>query len=79
MVQAELRVLHLHLKVVRRIAASRQLGWGLKAYFHSDTSTPIGPYLLIVSLPGLSLYKRSASPRAQRGTESILVCTNYLE
>jgi hypothetical protein len=59
MMQAELRVLHLHLKAAIKIQASRQLGWGFKAHTHSDTPTPTGPYLLLVPLPGRSIYKPS--------------------
>jgi hypothetical protein len=43
-VQAELRVLHLHLKVASGRLNSRQLG--LKAHTHSDTPTPTRPRLL---------------------------------
>jgi hypothetical protein len=59
MVQEELRVLHLHLKAASRILVSRQYYEGLKAHTHSDTPTPTGPHLLIVPLPGPSIYKPS--------------------
>jgi hypothetical protein len=59
--QKELRVLHLHLKAASRILTSRQLG--SYAHTHSDTPTPKRPYLLIVPLPGPSIYKPSYLPK----------------
>jgi hypothetical protein len=58
MVQAELRVLHLHLKAASRILASRQLGWG---FYNLPVThlTPTGPHLLIVPFPRPSIYKPS--------------------
>ena len=56
MVQEELRSLHLHLNATSRILASRQL-----AQAHGDTPTPTRPCLLIVPLPGPSIYKPSHS------------------
>ena len=67
LVQEELRVLRLHLKSATRILASRQLGWVLKliptlnTYSNKVTPTPTGPQLLIVLLPGPSIYKPSQS------------------
>jgi hypothetical protein len=46
-----------NLKSTSRILASRQLGWGLIVHTHSNTPTPTGPHLLIMSLPGLGIYK----------------------
>jgi hypothetical protein len=43
MVQAELSVIHLHLKVASRILASREEDEGLKTQTHSGTPTPTGP------------------------------------
>jgi hypothetical protein len=57
MVQEELRVRHLYLKAARSRLASRQLG--LKAHVHGDTPTPARPHLLIVPLPGPSIYNPS--------------------
>jgi hypothetical protein len=62
MVQEELRVLHFHLKAARRILASSQ-DKGLIPDTHSDTPTPAGPCLLIVPLPGPSIYMPSKRPR----------------
>ena len=67
--QEELRILHLHLKAASRILASRQLGWGSKSphpqwHTYSEKATPTwtGLHLLIVQLPGLSIYKPSQCP-----------------
>ncbi|KRX29592.1 hypothetical protein T06_14931 [Trichinella sp. T6] len=48
MVQEKLRVLYLHLKATRRILAFLQ---------QEVIPTPKGQFLLIVPLPGLSIFK----------------------
>jgi hypothetical protein len=64
MVQEELRVLYLHLKAASRILSSRQDEGFIDSYTHSDTPTPIGPHLLVVSLPGPRKYKLSQAASA---------------
>jgi hypothetical protein len=67
MVQAELRVLHLHLKAASgRLKAasgrltSRQAARGrVLAHTYNDTPTPTRPHLLIVPFPWPSIYKPS--------------------
>jgi len=60
MVQEELRVLHLHQKGTRsRLSILRQLAGRSPSPCHSDTLSPTRPHLLIVSLPGPSIYKSS--------------------
>jgi hypothetical protein len=59
MVQEELRVLHLHLKVLAEYWLPGSYDEGPKAHTHSDTPTPTRPYLLIVPLPGPSIYTPS--------------------
>ena len=59
MVQAELRIQHLHLKAASRILTSRQLGSGSSAHTHNNTPIPTRLHLLIVPLPGPSIDKLS--------------------
>ena len=82
MVQADLRVLHLHLKAASRILASRgarmrvlkltPTGTHLlqQGHTHSNKATPTltGPHLLVVPFPGLSIYKLSQGLRNTVGT-----------
>jgi hypothetical protein len=56
MVQAELKVLHLHLKAASRILASRQPGQGSYVHTHSDTLTPTRAHLQIVPLPRTNIF-----------------------
>jgi hypothetical protein len=46
MVQAELRVLHIHLKAASRILLPGSKDESLKAHTYSDTPIPTRPYLL---------------------------------
>jgi hypothetical protein len=62
MAQEELRVLCLHLKATRRRLSSRQLGGGSQSLPYSDTLSPTGPHLLIVPLPGPSIFKPPQAP-----------------
>jgi hypothetical protein len=56
MMQAELRVLHLHLKAARgRLTLPVSQDKGVKAHTHNDTPTPTRSHLLIVSLHGPSI------------------------
>jgi hypothetical protein len=57
--QAELRVLHLHLKAASGRLNSRLVGWGLTAHTYKATPTLTGPHLLIVPFLGPSIYKPS--------------------
>ena len=59
MVQEELRVLYLNLKAVNRILTSRKLGMRVLKPTSTVTHLHTRPYLLIVPLPGLSIYKPS--------------------
>ena len=51
------RVLHLDPKALRRRLASRQLGGGSQSPSQSDSLLPTKPHLLIVPLPGPSIFK----------------------
>jgi hypothetical protein len=57
MVQEELRVLHLIPKGNRRLASRQLKGSSLKAHPHSDALPPTLPHLLIMLLPGSSIFK----------------------
>jgi hypothetical protein len=61
MVQAELRVLCLHVKAAMRRLTSRDLevNEDIEAHIHHDISTPMRLQLLIVPLPGPSIFKSS--------------------
>jgi len=51
-----MRFLHLDLKATRRRLSVFQEA-GLKAHSHSDTLPPTRPSLLLVPLPGLSIFE----------------------
>jgi hypothetical protein len=57
MVLEDLRVLHLDKAVARRDCLIGSQEDGLKAHPHSDTLPPTRPHLLIVPLPGPSIFK----------------------
>jgi hypothetical protein len=61
MVQAELSVLHLHWKSACGRLACRAARMRVLKPIPSDTPTPTGSYLLLVSLPRPSIYKPSHS------------------
>jgi hypothetical protein len=64
----ELRVLHLVVKMHRRLSPT-WLGEGLKAQPHSDTLPPTRPHLLIGPLLGPSIFK----PPHPRTTNKVLL------
>ena len=82
MVEEEVGVPHVHLKVAWRRLASRQLGLTLT---HSNTPPPTRPHLLRVPLPGPTIYKPSQPPSAgltykcgRLHQGSIYICWNIM-
>jgi hypothetical protein len=79
-VQEEVRVLHRHTKETRSRLSSGNQEEGLKAHPHRDTlpptrpHIPTRPYLLIMPLPGPSIFK----PPHQARLETEMPCPSKI-